>query len=108
VTEIRLLPAVFEDTAEAARWYDEEGYEGLGNRFIAIFYSYLLHIQQHGESYRLVYKDFHRVLLKPFPYAVYYRYHGDWIVVSLVIHTARSPRLMKKLLRERRSKPVGD
>ena len=30
MSEIRLLAAVFDDTAEAARWYDEEGYEGLG------------------------------------------------------------------------------
>jgi len=28
--ELRLLPAVFEDVAEAARWYDEKGYSGLG------------------------------------------------------------------------------
>ena len=101
MSDLRLLRPVFEDTAEAARWYDEEGYQGLGDRFITVFYSYLGHIQQHGESYGSVYKDFRRVLLKPFPYALYYRYHRDWLVVSLVIHTARSPRVLRKLLRQR-------
>ncbi len=55
MTEIRLLPAVLEDTAQASQWYDD--------------------------------KD--------------YRHHNDWIVISLVIHAARSPRLLRKLLRER-------
>jgi toxin ParE1/3/4 len=100
---IRLLPAVLEDTAEAARRYDEKGHAGLGDRFLAVFYSNLSHVQKDGEIYRRVYKDFRRILLNPFPYAVYYRYHEDWIVISLVIHGARSPRLVRRLLRERRS-----
>jgi hypothetical protein len=45
MSELRLLPAVFDDTAEAARWYDEVGHEGLGDRFITVFYSYVFHIQ---------------------------------------------------------------
>lgn len=45
MSELRLLPEVFDDTAQAARWYDEEGYEGLGDRFLNVFYSYLPHIQ---------------------------------------------------------------
>lgn len=102
MSELRLLPAVFEDTAEAARWYDDEGYEGLGDRFISVFYSYVSHIQQHGAAYGIVYNDFRRVLLNPFPYALYYRYHRDWLIVSLVIHTARSPRMLRRLLRKRR------
>jgi len=102
MSELRLLTAVFDDTADAARWYDEEGHEGLGDRFIAVFYSYVLHIQQHGDAYRVVYNDFRRVMLNPFPYALYYRYHRDWLIVSLVIHTARSPHLLRELLRKRR------
>jgi hypothetical protein len=103
--ELRLLPPVLEDTAQAARWYDEAGYVGLGERFLAVFYSALPQIQREGEICRPVYQDFRRVLLNPFPYAVYYRCHGDWVVVSLVIHAARNPRLLRKLLRERRSSP---
>jgi hypothetical protein len=101
--ELRLLPGVFDDTEQAARWYDEEGYQGLGDRFLANFYSYLQHIQQHGESYRAVYNEFRRILLYPFPYAIYFRIHENWIVISLVIHTARSPRLVRRLLQKRKT-----
>jgi len=27
---LRLLPEILEDTANAAKWYDDEGYPGLG------------------------------------------------------------------------------
>ena len=103
MSEVRLLPAVLNDTAEAARWYDEEGHQGLGDRFISVFYSYVLHIQHNGAAYGIVYNDFRRVLLNSVPYALYYRYHREWLIVSLVIHTARRPRLMKRLLRKRRA-----
>jgi len=68
---LRILPEVLEDTAQAAHWYDDEGYVGLGDRFLAVFYSSLPYIQQQSEIYRPVYKGFRRILLNRFPYAVY-------------------------------------
>mgnify|MGYP003548128563 CR=1 FL=1 len=98
---LRILPEVAEDVAEASRWYDEEGYLGLGDRFVGTFYSCVAHLQEHGEIHRTVYSEFRRVLLRPFPYALYYRYHGEVMVISLVIHGARDPRLVRSLLRKR-------
>ena len=46
---VRILPEVAADVAEAARWYDEEGYLGLGDRFVGTFYSGVAHLQEHGE-----------------------------------------------------------
>lgn len=100
--ELRILPEVAADVAEAANWYHREGYVGLGDRFIAAFHSHVLHVQQTGEIYRVVYSDFRRILLKPFPYSLYYRYHGEFLVVTLVIHAARNPKLIRDLLSERR------
>ena len=99
---LRILPEVAADVAEAARWYDEEGYIGLDDRFVGTFYSCVAHLQERGEIYRTVYSNFRRVLLRPFPYALYYRYHGEVMVISLVIHGARSPRHIRALLRTRR------
>lgn len=101
--ELRLLPGASEDAARAARWYDEEGYVGLGDRFLGVFYTSLPHLQQEGEIYRPVYQDFRRILLNPFPYAVYYRFHNEWVIVTLIIHAARDPRTVRKLLNERRA-----
>ena len=99
--DLRVLPEVSVDLSEAACWYDQEGYVGLGDRFVATFYSYVSHLRQSGEIYRMVYSEFRRVLLRPFPYALYYRYHAEVLVVSLVIHTARNPKRVRALLSER-------
>jgi toxin ParE1/3/4 len=102
MTELRILAEVAADVADAANWYDQEGYVGLGNRFEWTFYSYLEHLQEKGQTYRTVYFGFRRIFLKPFPYALYYRYHADLLVVSLVIHAARDPERVRALLQQRR------
>jgi hypothetical protein len=100
--EIRILREVLQDIAEAADWYASEGNRGLGDRFVATFYSYLLEIERSGEIYRTVYLDFRKILLRPFPYSVFYRLHQNTWVVTLAIHAARRPRLARKILRNRK------
>jgi hypothetical protein len=102
MTEVRILAEVSGDVAEAANWYDQEGYLGLGDRFESTFYAYVEHLQEKGQIYRSVYSGFRRIFLKPFPYALYYRYYGELLVISLVIHAARDPNRVRRLLRERR------
>ncbi len=99
--DIRILPAVLQDIAEAAAWYDEDGYSGLGDRFIATFYSHLSDIRENGEIYRKAYLDFHKILIRPFPYSVFYKLHEDSWIVTLVIHAARHPNRAKRILRKR-------
>ena len=99
--DFRILPPVTGEVAEAADWYDGHGFPGLGDRFIRTFYLSVASLQEHGEVHKLVYLNFRRVLLKPFPYLVYYAYRGDLLVISLVIHAARSPQLVRAVLRQR-------
>ena len=96
--EIRILPAVLQDVAEAAAWYDEQKYPGLGDRFLDTFYASLSHIQQDGEIYRAAYQDFRKILIRPFPYSVYYRLHSNIWIVTLVMHAARKSSTARALL----------
>ena len=97
--DIRILPAVLQEIAEAAAWYDDDGYTGLGDRFIA---TYLPTIQQNGDIYQTSYQEFRKILIKPFPYFVFFRLHdGAWII-SLVIHAARRPSRARRILRNRK------
>lgn len=100
--EIRILPAVLQDVAEAAAWYDEQKYPGLWDRFLDTFYASLSHIQQDGEIYRAAYQDFRKILIRPFPYSVYYRLHSNTWIVTLVMHAARKPSTARALLRGRK------
>ncbi len=106
MTDLRILPEVSADLSEAASWYDQEGYVGLGDRFVATFYSYVSHLRQSGEIYKTVYSEFRRVLLRPFPYALYYRYsmgsanagilHSNEPKVSIQITRASSNRTKRR------------
>lgn len=99
--DFRILPEVADDVAEAADWYDKEGFQGLGERFLRTIGAAIAHIQKTGEVHRPVYSDFRRVFLKPFSYALYYRYHGKLLIIALVIHVARDPARVQTLLRAR-------
>src|SRR5438067_1880293 len=100
--DFRILPEVADDVAAAADWYDKEGHVGLGDRFLTTFYAAVPYLQENGEIYRIVYSDFRRIWLPPFSYALYYRYHVEVLIVSLVIHAARKPARVRSLLRARR------
>ena len=100
--DFRILAEVAGDISEATGWYDREGYEGLGDRFTATFYAYVEHLRQNGEIYRRVYSEYRRLLLRPFSYTLYFRYHEEILVVVLVAHAARDPRRVRRMLRERR------
>jgi len=101
VRDFRILTEVAGDVAEAANWYDREGYEGLGDRFTATFYAYVDHVRQNGEIYRPVYSEFRRLLLRPFSYVLYFRFHEEIVIISLLAHAARDPRRVRRMLRER-------
>lgn len=101
MTQIRILPEVWDDAGRAAAWYDRKGGKGLGDRFLAAFREQLPEILQRAGTHRLVYKQFSRVFAKPFPYAIYFRIYGDWVVVTLLWHTARNPAKLRAMLDER-------
>jgi hypothetical protein len=74
----------------------------MGERFLETIGASIAHIQKTGEIHRPVYSEFRRVFLKPFSYALYYRYHGKILIIALVIHVARDPERVRTLLRARR------
>ncbi len=99
--DLRVLPEVAEDLAEAANWYDRYGYVGLGNRFLQTFRASIPHLLENGDIYRAAYSDYRTILLQPFPYFLFYRYEGDRLIVVLVIAAMRRPAGIRRLLRSR-------
>ena len=98
---LTILDEVWADVADAAQWFDDTGGRELGDRFVAKFYSYWPVIQRDADTFRMVYKQFRRVLIKSFPYALYFRVHEDRVIVALLWHTARNPTDLTEALDER-------
>ena len=98
---LHVLPEVWDDLDEAASWYDKRGGKELGDRFVAAFDAQLDPIAELAETHRKVYKEFSRIFAKPFPYAIYFRIQQEWVVVTLLWHTARNPEDLRTTLTER-------
>jgi hypothetical protein len=90
-----------DDLTEAARWYIGQRPD-LGEDFLRDFQVTTCLIASVGQAYREVVKDYRRVHLKNYPYAVYFVVYGSRAVIYLVIHTSRDPALIQTLLGERR------
>ena len=86
-----------ERQAAAARdWYDER-LEGLGREFIEELGSAILKAQQHPLHYQSVHLEIRRVLLRRFPYGVFYVAEEERVVVLAVLHQSENPEKWRKL-----------
>lgn len=99
--KLHVLPEVWEDLNEAVVWYEKEGGKELGDRLAVAFDAQLEPIAKMAGTHRKVYKEFSRVFAKPFPYAIHFRIHKDWVVLTLLWHTARNTDDLRTSLNER-------
>ncbi len=99
--QLRVLPEVWDDLDEAVEWYDQQGGKEVGDKLAAAFDAQFEPIAAQAGTHRLIYKQFSRVFAKPFPYAIYFRIKDEWVVVTLLWHTAKNPEDLKLTLSER-------
>lgn len=89
--EFIVSPEAEDDLAEAKRWYDNRQY-GLGTELVECVDEAFATITRLPLVPAPVFEGLRRVLVRRFPYAVYYRVSDDRIDVVAVYHTSRDPR----------------
>jgi plasmid stabilization system protein ParE len=99
---LSFLPEVEDDVISAYLWYEEKS-KGLGEEFLRIFYARSAEIARTPNLYRKVYKNFHRCLLKRFPYAIYFIVKKKTVIVCGVFHCARNPYFIQERINNRHS-----
>lgn len=89
---IRILAEVSVDVADAANWYDRNGYLGLGDRFETTFYAYVDQLQDKGQIYRAVYSEFPAFISSHFrmPFTTDITVSFLWYRWSFMPHVIRS------------------
>jgi plasmid stabilization system protein ParE len=86
-----LRPEAEAEVEEAYRWYEERGV-GLGIEFIRMVDAALESIQRQPEFYPVKYKNARQLVVRRFPYSVYYIIRPDGSVEVLsCFHTSRNP-----------------
>ncbi len=88
--QLLLRPAAAADIEEAFLWYNRQR-AGLGEEFLAAVDTALHDIAAHPTAYPVIHREARRVLLRRFPYAIFYRIYGEVVVVLACMHGRRDP-----------------
>ena len=86
--------AAREEFIESANWYKGKSLQ-LGLDFITEIERCLSLVAENPLSYEIIHKDIRRIVVKRFPFNVYYRVEAKRIVVLAVFHGKRDPELWK-------------
>ena len=87
---LRLAPAASRDIVDAYNWYEEQQ-PGLGEQFRAELNVAFALVQQFSEAGPAVHGDLRRLLVRRFPYAIYYRLTESDVIIRGCLHLHSSP-----------------
>ncbi len=87
--KIKILATALEDLSEARRFYEKQG-EGLGEYFFDSLFSDIDSLALYGGIHQKVY-EYHRLLSKRFPYAIYYKFEEKRLVVEKISQSLTEP-----------------
>lgn len=78
-------PEAERDIAQTRDWYDQKAV-GLGDQFLDEIASAMGELTHDPHLPRLYHLNFRRVLLRRFPYKLFYQVLGDRVIIFRVIH----------------------
>lgn len=96
-TKLILAPEVEEDLAEAYEWYEQQRL-GLGEEFLSCIDASIQTIHRSPQMYEMVYESYRRNLVRRFPYAIFYEYIEDSVIVYCVANTSQNPQKWRRRL----------
>jgi toxin ParE1/3/4 len=90
IYQVRLTPAAEADIGSAFDWYQSER-NGLGLEFLYQLYAVVDSLEENPLKYQTQKELIRRVLLRKFPYAVYFVVEQETVAVIAVLHAAQNP-----------------
>jgi toxin ParE1/3/4 len=97
--DIILVPEAVADVAEAYDWYERQQV-GLGDEFLACLEDAYTRISAQPLHYPVRFDSFRRILLRRFPYAVYFEHDAAAIHVHYVFQCAQDPGKLARRLHQ--------
>jgi plasmid stabilization system protein ParE len=95
VTRLIYRPEAATDVRAAFEWYEQQR-EGLGEEFLAELARAEHKAASTPLSFRVVRRDTRRIMLRRFPYQLFYRVVADVVVVVACFHGRRSPKRLER------------
>jgi len=94
---VKILPTALQDLDRGRRFYARQR-RSLGDYFLDALFSDIDSLELYAGIHMKVF-DFHRLLAKRFPYAVYYKVDGETCIVFRVLDCRQEPEKTMKGLR---------
>ena len=79
------------DLREAFRWYEEQ-HSGLGGELLDEVSRAITCLEQHADRHPPYYRNFRRLMMRRFPYKLFYRIEKDQVIVFRTLHAKRDHR----------------
>ena len=83
-------PQAEQEARATRRWYEEQK-PGLGGRFADAIDETVQRIVANPSAFPLVHGNIRRAVMRAFPFGIYFRIHGNDIVILAVTHGRRHP-----------------
>lgn len=87
---IVFTPAARLELIEAQNWYESEA-AGLGRFFRQAMNGLIARMIANPRQFPVVFRNVRRALLRRFPYALFFVFDGDALVVIACFHASRDP-----------------
>lgn len=97
---IRFLDEVADELGATVEWYEQRS-EGVGLEFERDFFASVALVSRDPQLHQRVYGEFQRILLKRFPYALWFRMNRNVVVFVLLFHGSRNPATLRRELKRR-------
>lgn len=94
---IRILASARRDLDEGHAFYESQE-EGLGDYFVSSVRADIEGLRISGGVHRVRYRDYHRLLCRIFPFAVFYLKDDDVVTVYAVVDCRRDPLWIRRHL----------
>ena len=96
---VRISEEALEDLNDGYLFYEaQQG--GLGDYFASCLRADIEGLRAYAGIHRVVYRDYHRLLSRVFPYGIFYTMEDDAAVVWAVIDLRRDPVWIRRKLNE--------
>lgn len=96
---IRILEAAVRDLSGGYSFYERQS-SGVGTYFLDSLYSDIDSLLITAGVHPICWGNYHRMLSKRFPFAVYYRVSGEEVSVYAVLDCRRRPAWVRKRLKQ--------
>jgi plasmid stabilization system protein ParE len=91
ISPIIVRPEAEEDIKDAFLWYESQS-PGLGTEFFRCIDASFSLISRNPELFAKIYQQIRRVLVRRFPYGIFYIFDNANIIILAVMHISRHPR----------------